>query len=47
MRKGRGSCRKGAAMQKEKQKIEIIFINLGEKTNLTEQKNRDASENTL
>ena len=49
MRKGRGSCRKGAAMQKEKekQKIEIIFINLGEKTNVTEKKNGDASENTV
>ena len=47
MRKGRGSCRKGAAMQKEKQKIEIIFINLGEKTNVTEQKNGDASENAV
>ena len=37
--KAGSSCRKGAAMQKEKQKVEIIFIDLGEETNVTEQKN--------
>ena len=30
MKKGRSSCGKGAAMQKKKQKIEIIIIDLGE-----------------
>ena len=30
MKKGRSSCGKGAAMQKEKQRVEIILINLGE-----------------
>ena len=38
MKKGRSSCGKGAAMQKKKQKIEIIIIDLGEETNVTEQK---------
>lgn len=37
--KAGSSCRKGATMQKEKQKVEIIFIDLGEETNVTEQKN--------
>ena len=32
-------------MQKEKQRVEIIFINLGEETNETERRNEGASEN--
>ena len=47
MRKGRSSCGKGAAMQKKKQRIEIIFIALGDETNVTEQKNGDAFENAV
>ena len=44
--KAGSSCRKGAAMQKEKQKVEIIFIDLGEETNVTEQKNGACSYET-
>ena len=38
------SCRKGAAMQKKKQSVEIIFINLGGETKETELRNEDVSE---
>ncbi len=37
--KAGSSCRKGASMQKKKQRVEIIFINLGEERSVTEQKN--------
>ena len=42
--KAGSSCRKGAAMQKEKQRVEIIFINLGEETKETELRNEDVYE---